>query len=490
MYSGNTPKQSLYDRIRAELSEITSGRELLPFLARESVPLVIYFLAMNIVLTLNFHYIGQLGDPYMLAGVGLGNTWLTTTNYAIIVGLNIGTLTLCAQALGAKEYRIAGFTLHRAIVMRFLLLIPSYFLLYISEGVFLSWGVDPRIAVYASQYCKYQLLPLMCLIIFDCFKSLLLANGIFMPFLYIQICMAGVHWIFCSILTPGLGIVGVCYAMIISYALSVILLMIYLKWKKPCKESFFKPSLESIQDIIPQFKQEVPIGAMFYLDVMSFEASVIIAGQFPPDELGAQVVAWNIIGSSFLPIMGLMMTLTSALGNAMGEKDYVKAKRLRNAGILYTFIVVVIEAPLIHLFREPIVRIYTNSPEIVHAAKPIVSFFAFCVFGDFIQAINCAMLRAIGKEKIAFKIGIIANYGVGLPIGYICGVILGLHDIGLWMGICTGLYLGFCFSVRVLFTTDMEEQVNVIQERLNEKRGIEERLIKEKDPAIEMITYE
>ena len=481
--------QNLFDRIKSELIDITSGKAYLKSLMVDSFPLVIYSFAMNIILTLNFHYVGKLGDQYMLAGVGLGNTWIWATNSAIIVGLNIGTLTLCSQALGAKEYRIAGLTLHRAIAMRFLAFIPCYFLLYISESVFLLWGADQRIATYASQYCRYQFIPLICMIIFDTTKSLLLANGIFMPFLYMQVCMTAVHWMACSYLTPSLGVMGVCYAMMASSLLSVLLLAVYVKWKKPCKESFFKPCRESIQAIIPQLRQELPIGSTFYLDVMAFEGSVIIAGQFPPNELSAQVVSWNVIGTTFLPILGLMMSLTSALGNAMGEKNFIKAKNFRNAGILYALIVITLESPCIHIFRESIIAIYTNDIEVVTTALPLVSFFAFCIFGDFMQATNLTILKAIGKEKLAFKINFFSNYCLGLPIGYIFGVVFGLHDIGLWIGICTGLYFGFFVSVWALFTTDMKEQVEIIQERLNEKRGLDEKLIQETEPAIEMITY-
>eukprot|EP00331_Platyophrya_macrostoma_P029249 CAMPEP_0176439634 /NCGR_PEP_ID=MMETSP0127-20121128/20074_1 /TAXON_ID=938130 /ORGANISM="Platyophrya macrostoma, Strain WH" /LENGTH=155 /DNA_ID=CAMNT_0017823969 /DNA_START=346 /DNA_END=810 /DNA_ORIENTATION=+ len=155
--------------------------------------------------------------------------------------------------------------------------------------------------------------------------------------------------------------------MSITYLLSSILL--YIKWKKPCEESFFWPNSESFMKLLPQFKQEIPIGSTAYLEGVAFEGVVIIAGQFPPFELGAQVVAFCVTASAFQAILGLLMVLTSALGNAMGEKDYIKAGKIRKAALLYVIIVLCIEAPVLLIFKEQIIEFFTNDPQVILAAK-------------------------------------------------------------------------------------------------------------------------
>eukprot|EP00331_Platyophrya_macrostoma_P016645 CAMPEP_0176472120 /NCGR_PEP_ID=MMETSP0127-20121128/41565_1 /TAXON_ID=938130 /ORGANISM="Platyophrya macrostoma, Strain WH" /LENGTH=164 /DNA_ID=CAMNT_0017866951 /DNA_START=310 /DNA_END=801 /DNA_ORIENTATION=+ len=164
--------------------------------------------------------------------------------------------------------------------------------------------------------------------------------------------------------------------MSITYLLSSILLILYIKWKKPCEESFFWPNSESFMKLLPQFKQEIPIGSTAYLEGVAFEGVVIIAGQFPPFELGAQVVAFCeqvvafcVTASAFQAILGLLMVLTSALGNAMGEKDYIKAGKIRKAALLYVIIVLCIEAPVLLIFKEQIIEFFTNDPQVILAAK-------------------------------------------------------------------------------------------------------------------------
>jgi len=472
--------------LKSEIADFVDSKDHLKKLVLDSLPIFIYSFASNLILTFNLRAIGMYGDSFMLAGVGLGSTWLMATNFIAITAMNIGTLTLCSQALGAKEYRLAGLTLHRAIVLRLIMFIPGYLLLFVSENMFILWGADPQVAAYAGTYCKYQFVPVVFFIFFDTIKSILLANGIFMPFLYIQICATFAHFCFCNIFVPMYGIAGACYAMSLTYMFSLALLCSYIVWKKPCEESFFKPEAESFTKLLPQFKQELPIGSTVYLECVAFESTVMIAGQFPAVELSAQVVAFNVAVSAFQAILGLVMVVTSTLANAIGEKDYVKAGKIRKAALFYVTIVLCIETPTIFVCKEQIIRFFTSDPEVIVAAKPIIAFFAFVTVGDYIQAANCAMLRAVGKEHLGLKINVVSFYCVGIPIGYVLGALFGWYGVGMWIGLTIGIYSGFLMSVKAWFDIDFKEQILFIERRLQESKALEEKLLEKNEHAIEL----
>jgi len=490
MLSQSKHELSLFGRARAELLEFTTISDSLKHLILDSFPLFIYNFLLNIIFTINLHYIGLNGDSFMLAGSGLANTWIVATSSAIILGMNVGTLAMSSQALGAKEYRLAGLAMHRAIVLRLLVFVPGYFLLLISESVFLKLGTDPIIAQHAGVYCRYQFVPMICLIFFDAIRTLLLANGIFVPFLILQIALTLAHWILCAILTPIYLMDGVGWAMIISNIFSIVLLVGYVMWKKPCKESFFWPEPDSFKNLMPQFKQELPVGSTFYLEFLAFESTIAMGGQFPPLQLSVQVITLNFIGIMFTPILGLMMALISLMGNALGEKDHVKAGKIRKAGLVYAFFVLLLEIPVLYFFQNQIIGNYTKDPEVAASVKPILGIFMIFMIGDFFQVTNCSMLRAVGKEHLGFKIGVFAFYAIGLPIGYTLGVLLEWYSKGIWTGMTIGTLIGLSLSIRAWMEIDLAQQVIEIEERILRKKGLEAHLLgATEEQSIELKAY-
>jgi MATE family multidrug resistance protein len=61
----------------------------------------------------NLLFIGQMNDPNILAGVGMGNCIQNMCGYSVVVGLNGALETLVSQAYGAKNYDQCGVYLNR-----------------------------------------------------------------------------------------------------------------------------------------------------------------------------------------------------------------------------------------------------------------------------------------------------------------------------------------------------------------------------------------
>lgn len=464
------------DGFKQKIVDFFSVRDCIKTLAVNSFAISAYFVASSIMSAVNLHYVGIEGDEHSTAAIGLGNTLVVGTNTAMIWGLNIGTLALCSQSFGAKELRLSGYYFQRALSMRFLLFVPSYLMLYFSEGLFLAMGVDPLVASKASQYCRLQFVPLVCLITMDTLKSLLLSAGIFTPFLVIQIFMTVTHAILCLFFSAitNLGIAGVCYCQIVTNACGLALIILYVKWKRPCQESLFWPDNLNLADIFQQFKQELPIGVLFYLEMMGFELNVGIAGQFPAVELGGQVIVFNIIMISFMPLFGMCMTLTSIVGNAMGEGDGKKAIRFRNAGILYAMTFFLIQVIIMVSCRSSIIGLYTTHPETAAKAEFLLMCYCSIMVLDFLQVSTTAVLRGIGLEHFACKLYLISFYGFGLPTGYVFGSILEWYSAGLWVGIGTAVSIVCIVSGSKLYTVDLQKQADGIVERIkSDKSNIE-----------------
>ena len=57
---------------------------------------------------INIAVVGHLGDPAMIAGIGLGTMAMNLTGFSVICGFNSALDTLVSQAAGAGELRLCG----------------------------------------------------------------------------------------------------------------------------------------------------------------------------------------------------------------------------------------------------------------------------------------------------------------------------------------------------------------------------------------------
>ena len=59
-----------------------------------AIPSVIAMLSQMMVEVINVSFIGNLGDPILVAGVGLGNMYINALGFAVMIGLNTTIVTL------------------------------------------------------------------------------------------------------------------------------------------------------------------------------------------------------------------------------------------------------------------------------------------------------------------------------------------------------------------------------------------------------------
>jgi len=69
-----------------------------------AVPLVCGMLLYLLVQLTNTYFVGNLNEPALLAGVGMGNMLINVLCFAVTQGLNGALETLVSQSYGAQKY--------------------------------------------------------------------------------------------------------------------------------------------------------------------------------------------------------------------------------------------------------------------------------------------------------------------------------------------------------------------------------------------------
>ena len=446
-------------------------RQALKDLSFDSFPTFVFYLSNMLIWTFNLYYAGEHGDAALTSAVGLTNTWMGATTFYIIYGLNIGTTAICSQALGAGQFRVAGLIFHRALLMRIMIAVVLYPLQFFAGDMFNLFGVEDQVAADAGIFCRYQIGVVFLIIIYDTLKSLLMANGIYTPFIFIQIIGIVAHWFLLLLFVDKLkfGVLGFCAAMTSTYLVLVVLLIGYILFAKPCKESLFFFRKDSYRGIFKQLKEELPIGAILYLDFAAEQMSVMLSGVYPSDQLAAQILNYNVISMMTLIPLGLNSTLTTYIGNAIGESNIIKLKRFIESGLILSGVLILIECPILYFFCDKFAQIFTRDPSVLVLTKTLLEMYAFGAIADFIQLVMSSILRGIGKEKIACLIFVAGNYMIGLPAGFVLGTILQGYTKGMFTGILMGMVFNAIATTIATVTVDLRRQSERISLKIEKK---------------------
>lgn len=63
-----------------------------------------------------------------------------------------------------------------------------------------------------------------------------------------------------------------------------------------------------------------------------------------------------------------------------------------------------------------------------------------CAVSDGIQGVCACVLRGAGDTRITFVANLLGHYAVGLPVAWVLTGLLDLGIVGLWWGLCAGLF--------------------------------------------------
>ncbi|MEO5757042.1 MAG: MATE family efflux transporter [Mesorhizobium sp.] len=103
---------------------------------------------------------------------------------------------------------------------------------------------------------------------------------------------------------------------------------------------------------------------------------------------------------------------------------------------LMGLVMILLPHPLISAFID------VDDPSNARVIDLAVSFLVFAALFqifDGAQAVAAGMLRGLHDTKVPMIYAAIGYWGVGLPLGVLLAFHFGLHGVGIWIGLSTGL---------------------------------------------------
>ena len=183
----------------------------------------------------------------------------------------------------------------------------------------------------------------------------------------------------------------------------------------------------------------VPVALQFTFELGAFSGAAIIIGTVGYYQQAAHQVAINLASITYMMASGLSAAAAIKSGNYLGSGDHYNLRRSAISNYHIVLIFMGITAIIFTLFNHLLPWIYTSDKKVIDIAAQLLIIVAFFQLFDGTQVVGLGILRGMGDVNIPTIFTFVAYWIVGLPLGYILGIVMNLGVKGVWYGLLSGL---------------------------------------------------
>ena len=182
-----------------------------------------------------------------------------------------------------------------------------------------------------------------------------------------------------------------------------------------------------------------PVGLQMGMETASFSLSTIMVGWLGTIALASHQIMLTISQFTFMMFYGMGAAIAVRVSNFKGQNDMVNVRRSAYAGYHLIMAMAVVLLSIVFLLRNQVGGWFTDSVEVCAMVSSLFLPFLVYQFGDGLQISFANALRGIADVKPMMIIAFISYFVISLPVGYLCGFVLGWGTVGVWMAFPFGL---------------------------------------------------
>lgn len=413
-----------------------------------------------IVSQLSFIIMGAV-DNIMIAKLGvdeLATAAFCNNIFSVLIVTQMGMAStvspLIANAIGSGDKERVGKLYRHALILLFLLSIVLSFIMYY-VGVNVHWFKQETVVnENLWSYYPWLISTLPLIAIHQAHKQFY--DGIEesttpMKYLYLSIPInIFFNWIFIygNWGAPALGLHGAGLATVMARVF-VLVMMVTRTHRKKIYDEVYKMSFRKFRLEASIWKKilllGIPSSFQYLFEVGAFSASGISAGQLGKVEIASHQIALNLASFPFMVALGWSFATSIKVGNALGEGDIQKCRRLGFNSVIAVVLYMTCTATILVLGRDLLPLIYLDDPEILNLISGVMIIAAAFQFSDGIQAVVLGMLRGLQDMRIPTLITFVAYWLFAIPFGRYLAFNTELKLYGIWIGLALGLYISAGF---------------------------------------------
>ena len=370
-------------------------------------------------------------------------------NLVIITGtgFSYGLTPIVGGLFGRKQLAEAGQALRCSLLANTLAAVIMMAALTILYFNLANIGQPDELLLYMRPYYLVLLASLPFVMLFNAFKQFtdsitetrtsmwILLSGNLLNIIGNYILIYGKMGV------PEMGVVGAGVSTLISRIVMVgIFLAVFLckRSMKQYREGFF--SLGWSRQLVRRLTTlGTPIALEMGMETASFSLSIIMVGWLGTIALASHQVMSTISQFTFMVYYGLGAAVAVRTSYFHGQGDMLNTRHVVTAGLRLMVMLEILLGGIIFLLRKDIGSWFTDSAEVSASVLTLMLPFFIYQFGDGLQINYANALRGIADVKPLMVIAFIAFFVISLPVGYLCGFVMGYGLVGVWMAFPFGL---------------------------------------------------
>lgn len=434
---------------------------------------------------------GQYSAEHMAAVAVGSSVWVPISLLGI--GCLLALPPLSAQVVGAGRPEKAAHLLRQGLWLTLGLSIVLMSLFYTISWNMESFGLNPEMAHISGGFLRAIMWGLPGFMLFVNLRSFLEGFARTRPAMIIGMLGLTVNipcnfiFIYGKFGMPELGGVGCGVATAISFWSMALGIFFYLHrdpqcaqvrplfmplWRN-CKKTGEKPAREAQENCLPRFDAPLiwrilrigmPGALALFFEVSLFALSAILLAPLGTIMVAGHQIALNFGSLAFMVPLSLCMTVTIRVGRCLGAQDLERARMAARTALVLSVVFALIIAAITISFRQNIVRIYTDNPEVTALAMHLLLFQAAYQVVDGLQVTGIGILRGYNDTRVISVICFIAYWVIGLPLGFTLArtniIVPYMGAEGFWIAYIVALGFGaLCYLSRVRFLHSLAPQV-------------------------------
>ena len=420
------------------------------------LPILIYQLANFSASFVDTTMTGQY-DTLHLAGVSMA-TSLWIPFFDLLIGIVSALVPIIGHHLGqGKKEKIAS-DFYQFIYLSLGLSLILFALVFVGAPLVLSrLGLEPLVEEVAKNYLWYLALGIIPLLLFSTIRSLFDALGLTKLSMYLMLLLLPLNGTFNYALIygafgfPEMGGAGAGLRTSLAYwVLLLISLLVAVKHPKVRVYELWKIRPLDKKGLIEGIRLGLPIGGTFFAEVVIFSVVGLVMAKFSSLIIASHQAAMNFSNLMYAFPMSISTSMSIIVSYEIGAnrpddvKKFCKLGRLTALGIAgFTFF-------FLYILRDRVAALYGSDTEFIRMTSVFLTYSLFFQLADTFAAPLQGILRGYKDTQVPFYLGLIAYWGVSLPLGLFLDYYTSLGPYGYWIGLIASLVTsGILFQWRL-----------------------------------------
>jgi len=401
-----------------------------------ALPIMAAMASQSLLNLVDAAMVGSLGGT-SLAAVGLGG-YANFVAISLVLGLGAGVQAMVARRKGEGARDVYAVPLNAGLLIGFALSLPILLVFVLISGPLMRMlATDQAVQELAQPYMIARVAGVFAIAMNFSFRGYW--NGINRSGVYLRT-LVTVHianviisygLIFGAFGLPRLESTGAGIGTTLALYLGSLLYFVQT-WRDGRHHGFLKnrPSREVIGRII---RVSIPNS----LQQLLFSAGLVtlfwIIGRVGTAEVAVAHILITIVLFLILPAIGLGLSATSLVGQALGRRDpedaYLWGWDVTRLAVLLLFVM----ALPMWLVPELVLSIFLREPHLVELGRIPLMITGVAICFDGVAIVFTQALLGAGAARSVMLVTLCVQWLFFLPLAYLMGPVLGFGLLGIWM---------------------------------------------------------